>query len=983
MANQIKLKNGSGSDPSASDLVVGEVALRTDNASLFTKKDDGTIAEIGAAAGVSDGDKGDITVSNSGSTFTIDDDAITTTKIADVQVTTSKLVLNAVVTNRITDGAVTTAKIADSAITNAKLNNNSITTAKINNSQITTAKIADDAVTLAKIAADAVGTTQIVDDAITAAKIADNAVGSAAIANDSITANELANNSVGNSHIIDATITNTEINGSAAIAGTKISPNFGSQNISTTGNITSGSNSSIFAENNLRFKSTGDAFIDHNTTGQDINFRVSNSSSLDTTPLVVNASGISVTGDINCTSDLILDSTNTDYPRITLHSNATGIRKYAIFNGQAWNPDALLIYDLDGDNTRLTIEPNGLGINRGANSISHGLDVGGTAIIRGHTQIQGNLTISGVVDGVDIAARDTLFGGLTSSSGVLTNGVTATTQSAGDNSTKVATTAYTDTAISNLIDSSPGTLNTLNELAAALGDDASFSTTVTNSIATKLPLSGGTITGSLTVQGDVTLGDTLASDEVSFNSKVNTNLLPSTDGNKNLGSSGNRWGQVHAATFHGSGANLTNVNATTLDSVDSSSFLRSDANDTCTGQINFTGQIISKQDGNRSTQGGNALILTHNTTPALRANHFIHDDFPSGSGTYYIQVTESGVSNDRNMCLQGYGGKVGIGMISAPTEVLHVTGNIACSGTVDGRDLQTDGTKLDGIASGATNVTNNNQLTNGAGYITQSFPSGTRMLFQQTSAPTGWTKDTSGTNQRALRVVSGTVGSGGSVDFTTAFASKGVSGTLGNTTQGGTVANGGNNSNSTTITNISIASATQGGSIGNGGNNTNSGGNNTNSTTVGGSVNNHTLSTSQMPSHKHTVKTTNSDSNSSGSQGYPANDNHSCPRTTDRSRNRNINTNTMDNTGSTSSHSHGFSGSSHSHSINSHTHSINAHSHSFSGSSHSHTYSGSSHSHSIDSHGHSFTGSAHNHSFSGTAINLAVRYLDVIIASKD
>ena len=52
MANEIKLKRGSGSDPQASDLVVGEVALRTDNASLFTKKDDGTVAEIGAAAGV-------------------------------------------------------------------------------------------------------------------------------------------------------------------------------------------------------------------------------------------------------------------------------------------------------------------------------------------------------------------------------------------------------------------------------------------------------------------------------------------------------------------------------------------------------------------------------------------------------------------------------------------------------------------------------------------------------------------------------------------------------------------------------------------------------------------------------------------------------------------------------------------------------------------------------------------------------------------
>ena len=83
MSNKIRLKRGSGSNPSASDLVVGEVALRTDNASLFTKKDDGTIAEIGASAGVSDGDKGDITVSNSGATFTIDNGVISTAKIAD------------------------------------------------------------------------------------------------------------------------------------------------------------------------------------------------------------------------------------------------------------------------------------------------------------------------------------------------------------------------------------------------------------------------------------------------------------------------------------------------------------------------------------------------------------------------------------------------------------------------------------------------------------------------------------------------------------------------------------------------------------------------------------------------------------------------------------------------------------------------------------------------------------------------------------
>lgn len=59
-----------------------------------------------------------------------------------------------------------------------------------------------------------------------------------------------------------------------------------------------------------------------------------------------------------------------------------------------------------------------------------------------------------------------------------------------------ATQSYVNTQVSNLVDSAPGALNTLNELAAALGDDANFSTTVTNSIATKVPLSGSaTITG--------------------------------------------------------------------------------------------------------------------------------------------------------------------------------------------------------------------------------------------------------------------------------------------------------------------------------------------------------------------------------------------------------------------------------------------------------------------------------------------------------
>ena len=54
--------------------------------------------------------------------------------------------------------------------------------------------------------------------------------------------------------------------------------------------------------------------------------------------------------------------------------------------------------------------------------------------------------------------------------------------------------------------------------------------------------------------------------------------------------------------------------------------------------------------------------------------------------------------------------------------------------------------------------------------VLSGFPSGTKMLFQQTAAPSGWTKDTT-TNNRALRVVSGTVGTGGTHDFTTVFNS--------------------------------------------------------------------------------------------------------------------------------------------------------------------------------------------------------------------
>ena len=220
--------------------------------------------------------------------------------------------------------------------------------------------------------------------------------------------------------------------------------------------------------------------------------------------------------------------------------------------------------------------------------------------------------------------------------------------------------------------------------------------------------------------------------------------------------------------------------------------------------------------------------------------------------------------------LRGNGTDVVMSAIQAadvPTLNQNTTGTAAnVTGTVA---IANGGTGATAAATALTNL-GAYRATNPNGYITTPFPVGTVMLFAQTAAPTGWTKLTTHDN-KALRVVSGTASSGGSVAFTTAFASQAVSG-----------------SNS--------------------------------STTVTGTVNGTTLSTGQMPSHNHGL-----------TQGpYTGGGNYTPPGSSNQ-----YGTNAFtDSTGGNGSHDHGFSGGS------------------------------------------------HTHTFSGTAINLAVQYVDVIMASK-
>jgi len=270
----------------------------------------------------------------------------------------------------------------------------------------------------------------------------------------------------------------------------------------------------------------------------------------------------------------------------------------------------------------------------------------------------------------------------------LTGTPTAPTAASSTSTTQIATTEFVRTEITNLVDSSPSTLDTLNELAAALGDDPNFATTVATSIGTKADAS---VVSSHT--GNTSNPHSVTKTQVGLGSVDNTadsakNVLGATKLTtaRTIGLSGDVSG---SASFDGS-ANAT-ITATVAD--DSHNHVISNVDGLQTalnGKLSTTGKAAdadkldgidstgfvqtagSTMSGLLATKTNNASFAGSNdTTFSVRGS----TSYPAAmsfhrAGAYGVNF---GLDTDNKL-------KVGGWSMGGVHEILH-TGNVTLSGT--------------------------------------------------------------------------------------------------------------------------------------------------------------------------------------------------------------------------------------------------------------------------------------------------------------
>lgn len=214
--------------------------------------------------------------------------------------------------------------------------------------------------------------------------------------------------------------------------------------------------------------------------------------------------------------------------------------------------------------------------------------------------------------------------------------------------------------INNVIDSAPGALNTLNELAAAMGDDASFSTTVTNSIATKLPLAGGTLTGAL-----------IGTSATFSPSSGKTFVIASDSGDgPYIGTSGNQ--SLRIITNNATRITVAAAGAVTIP-----------------GTLGITGAVndLTLSAGGISGNASNNFAL--NTPHSFRLN--IDSDDNATGESFIIGNNQTAVNQSNVLFKVQEDGKVGIGT-SGPYFPLHVQGATGFNGEAKNNILAFDTT---------------------------------------------------------------------------------------------------------------------------------------------------------------------------------------------------------------------------------------------------------------------------------------------------